>query len=309
MTDSTRRRDVPPDRALLAIAALGAACALWPARARAASIAYSDFSSVAGLTINGNASQQGTRLQITPNSGNQAGSAYVTDRFQFVPDYSFNLYFAATMPATGGSNDVDGQGADGMAFVIQNVGANALGASGGAMAFSGLAGPFAAVALDTYHSGAFDPAGNNGVNGNHVEVDLSGQATSILQSGPHTAGGTPNNPPRFQGAKILETWVDYDGATDVMSIYHAQSPSGGAAKPASPLVTGTVDLATHFGTRPDGLFVGFAGGTGGATTQQQVLAFSLSSVPEPTALAALALPAGAGLLRRRRRGHHRNRRS
>lgn len=46
--------------------------------AQAATITYADFSSTAGLTLNGNAAQVGNVLRVTPANFNQAGSVFST---------------------------------------------------------------------------------------------------------------------------------------------------------------------------------------------------------------------------------------
>jgi len=46
--------------------------------AEAVDFAYSDFSSTAGLQLNGNAAQAGTALRLVPATFGQAGSAFLT---------------------------------------------------------------------------------------------------------------------------------------------------------------------------------------------------------------------------------------
>ena len=241
---------------------------------RAESISFSNFSDVSAWTLNGNASQQGSLIRVTPNAGSQAGSAWHTNTVSFASDYTFAAHYAFDMPATGGSSDVDGQGADGMTFTLHtdDNGASMLGAPGGAF---GLAngnnnGAYVAVAMDTWSSGAFDPGGN--ADGNHYEIDSNLQGTSHYMSGPHVNNATPDNPARFQGAGTIDVWIDYHGPRNAMSIYESRT---GGPKPTTPIIREMIDLNGVFSSTD--LYVGFTGGTGGATAQQNALALQLNS--------------------------------
>ena len=246
--------------------------------AQAGSISTGDFADVSAWQLNVNASQDGNRIELTPNAGNQRGSAFHTSTMSFAGDYTFAAHFSYEMPTTGGGSDPDGQGADGMAFVIHkdDNGAGMLGAAGGAMGLSGgnNNGPFVAVGIDTWNGGAFDLGGNQ--NGNHYEIDSSLSGTSHAMSGPHTNNATPDTPPRFQGAGVIDVWVDYDGASDTMNVYESRT---GGPKPGTPIVSGTVDLDSVFTSH--NLYVGFTGGTGGATEKQDVLELQINSIVPP----------------------------
>lgn len=56
-------------------------------------INFSDFSNITGLTLNGNATQAGSSLRLTPALANQKGSAFLTTPFTIADDTSFQTHF------------------------------------------------------------------------------------------------------------------------------------------------------------------------------------------------------------------------
>jgi hypothetical protein len=95
--------------AVLAIACTGGG--------NATSFLYNDFSSVAGLQLNGNAAQVGNVLRLTPSAGFQSGSAFSTSQTTLGTGASFSTYFRFQLANNGGIGDGDGQGADGIVFM------------------------------------------------------------------------------------------------------------------------------------------------------------------------------------------------
>src|SRR5262249_10534832 len=76
-----------------------------------------------GLTPNGTATINGNNIQRTDGGGNEAGSAFSTNR-QSISKFATQFDFQLLNP-----------NADGMAFVIQGVTANALGPTGGGLGY------------------------------------------------------------------------------------------------------------------------------------------------------------------------------
>lgn len=93
-----------------------------------ANFTYTDFSNPAGLTTNGTAATMGTSMLIvTPTGLSQAGSVWHTAK-EAVGTFTTSFDFAVS--------HINGVGADGFAFVIQNQALNALGATGGALGYA-----------------------------------------------------------------------------------------------------------------------------------------------------------------------------
>ena len=134
--------------------------ALLPLTSHAATqtLNYADFSSVAGLQLNGNASQLGDKLNLTPATYYQSGSAFSTNPIALTADASFSSAFSFEILNRGGL----GNGADGLVFAIQT-NANNVGGAGGGIGFAGIPNSVG-VEFDTYDNG--EPGGSN-----HVGID------------------------------------------------------------------------------------------------------------------------------------------
>jgi hypothetical protein len=253
-------------KAFLVSGLLFAASVLGARSAAAQAFSYCDFSSVAGLTLNGNASQNGTLLQLTPNVGDQAGSAYRTTPIAWTATTSFftSFHFELTPNA--------GTGADGMTFILENsaAGVTALGSMGGAIGY-GLNGDgdgpgggitkSVEVEFDTYQN-TWDP------NANHVGLMSNGNNQT------HLATYTP--PFTMAGGGLLYAWIDYNATTTTLTVYLSQS----ATKPAAPNITQVINIATTVGAQA---FVGFTASTGGDTNTQEVFEWQFSTSGEPCA--------------------------
>ena len=273
----------------IALTAVTLACA---AQAGAAPIInYTDFSSTAGLTINGSAAQVGNVLRVTPANFNQGGSFFATNTVNLASNASFSTYFQFRNTNPGGSCDTATTcGADGLVFVVQTVGNN-VGSIGGGIGYFGINNSVG-IEFDTWNNGAGD---NN--SSNHVGIDVNGSVSSLALA--EVLEADMNN------GSIWNAWIDYNGATNLIEVRLTQS----AARPASPILSYTRNLAADLGTT--NAFVGFTSGTGAAFANHDVLRWSLEDdfrpinpnpTPEPAGLllvgTALAL-ALAGWSRRK----------
>lgn len=259
-------------------------------------INYSDFSSSAGLQLNGNAAVAGNVLRLTPANFSQAGSAFSTSAVSLASDASFSTFFQFRITDSGGAMDNDGWGADGITFVVQTV-ANNVGGGGGGIGYLGI-GNSVGIEYDTWNNGTFwgDP------NGNHVNIDYSGSFSSAAN-----AAIIAN---RMNDGSVWSSWVDYNGATSTLEVRLAESST---ARPASALLSQVVALPTVLGST--NAFVGFTSGTGAAFGNHDILNWQfrgsynpieqpppMNPVPEPAAYGAVAACMIAlTLLGRRRR--------
>lgn len=223
---------------------------------------FADFSNTAGLKLNGNAAVAGNALLVTDDVANKAGSVYYNQAFPLSADASFSSTMAIQIAAGQGTN-----GGDGMAFVIQNVaaGASALGGAGGKLGYAGIGAASIAIELDTYKN-TFD-ANNNGV--------------SLLSGGVETTSlVTATSPVDLNSGSVVNMWVNYDGPTNLLQVF----VSGTTTKPATPLLSRTIDLPTLLGGQA---YFGFSGGTGGLTNEHRVLSWNVDT-PESNVVRVFA---------------------
>ncbi len=259
--------------------------------ANAATIAYTDFSDTAGLTINGDSSAVvvGGRsvLRVTPAQFFKSGSVFGTTAASFGPNYNFSTRFTFNL------NGQRGGGADGLVFVIQ-ANSNTVGGSGGGIGYKGI-GNSLGVEFDTFNNGAIDQNSNN-----HIGIDLNGSLASLAQ----------NNALPFilDSRRDLTSWIDYDGSTQTIEVRLNDS----AVRPLTSVLSYRFDLGAVLGSQ--NAFVGFTSGTGGGAANHDLIAWEFSSasdpvvaaVPEPSTWAMMILGfglAGASLRVRLRKSH------
>lgn len=218
---------------------------------------YPDFSSVAGLQLNGTAEQSGNLLSLTRPTDYQAGSAFDLTKVDLTRDFAtsfeFNLSNGSSPPA------------DGLTFAIQNApqGTSALGSVGGGLGVMGLASA-AWVEFDTYYNSGID------INANHI---------AVLSSNDNVENNSNAVDPGFplHGDGPVYAWVSYDAASSSISVW--ASPS--STRPASPLLVAPLDLAQVVGASG---FVGFTAAVGASNSQQDVLGgWTFDGYPAPTA--------------------------
>jgi len=223
---------------------------------------YPDFASVAGLTLNNDATQAGSVLRLAANTVDQSGSAWYTASKAHVAD-GFDTTFTFQLSGSGSF------GADGFAFVIQDDSTSALGNGGSGLGYEGIPRSIA-IEFDTF---GFSPENDNhisvqtkGNQGNSIEdVDSLGIILApfdLNDEQPHTVLI------RYRPG-VLMVYLDGSGSPALIVSVDLQDING------DDILDGSGDA-----------WVGFTGASGGVTQDHDILAWDFD---ETTA----ALPTGA----------------
>ena len=199
----------------------------------------------AGLTLNGSATINGTRLRLTDGGAGEAGSAFFSTPVNVT---TFTNVF--TFQDTNAS-------ADGLCFVIEASGPTALGAGGGALGYAGTTGPLSrnslCVDFDLYNNVTFSEISNTG-----LFTDGASPA-----NGAGSAAGSLS----FQSGDVMSVQMSYDGTTLAMQITDTVTD-------ATYDTSFTVNIPSLVGGST--AYVGFTGGTGGLTAIQDILTWTYS---------------------------------
>ncbi len=198
--------------------------------------------------LNGNALNTGEDCyQLTTNSGFQVGSVWYADQVDL--SQSLDLQFVLNL----GDSD---QGADGICFVLQTVGVDALGDAGGGLGFLGedfL--PSFAIEFDTYQNGNYgDPFGD------HIAMVSNGNVD-------HTAGTAIAGPVQadafsadIEDGEDHQGRVTWDPVEQVVRVYFD----------CELRLEGFIDLVDDIFQGQNQVFFGFTAGTGGSVNVQTV---------------------------------------
>jgi len=230
----------------------------------ASGINYGSGFTSTGLTFNGTAKLNGTRLRLTDTGTNEAGSAFSSTAINvqsFTTDFGFQLSSAS---------------ADGFTFTIQGVGPTALGPAGGGLGY----GP------DT-------PGGTPGIATSvAVKFDLYSNAGEGTDStGLYTNGASPTTPAldmtssgvSLLSGDVFNVHMTYNGTTLTMTITDANNSSQTFTTSWTINIPGTVGSNTAY--------VGFTGGTGGLTAIQEILDWTYVATNQATAATPTFSPA------------------
>ncbi len=210
--------------------------------------------------LNGNAANSVPgRVMLTPKAPAQAGSMW--DPCEISLNTSFDMSFVMNWGS-------DQCGADGIDFVLQNQGTNALGNDSGEHGYSGI-GSSLAVAFDTYsnpgapyNDPAFDSINLN-ADGGTADIGSSACGTDTgYTTGTCGRPAISNTYPNIKDGLDHTVRFTWNAATRTLDVYVDGNQRASWTFPA----TFINDL---FGGNPN-VYYGFTGSTGGATNYQQV---------------------------------------
>jgi hypothetical protein len=206
------------------------------------------FSAHSAYVLKGSASSSGNDCYVlTPDEGGETGAVWYGNRIDLA--YNFDMSFQIYL----GSNDFDG--ADGIAFILQQSGSGAMGGGGGGIGYQGLNSSLA-VEFDTYQND--DPEFDHICLQKNGDPDLTGRLTEPVQ-----ASAISGNIEDSQWHNIRITW---DATTMVMSVYFDSDLR----------LSKAVNLVSEVFHGNSTVYWGFTGSTGMYSNLQQFCVTSLS---------------------------------
>lgn len=227
---------------------------------------YPDFSSIADLTLNGNASQATWVLRVVPALESQAGSAWYTASKQHLSD-GFDTTFQFII--------VGGSGGDGLAFVIQNSSDTVLGGGGSDLGYGGIDSSLA-IEFDTF--GFFPEFAN------HISVQSRG--TDFNSAEDQYSLRQVFSPINFRDGNPHTVTVRY--RPGVLLVFLDNLPA--------PLIAIALNLQNINGDNIlDGsgdAWVGFTAGTGAATDDHDILSWNFDETSGSLPTGACCTAAG-----------------
>jgi len=230
-------------------------------------VRFNNFEDVSDWQLNGEAvalNPNGYQVLSLTDNLSQSGSAFLTEAIPLTDANGFNASFSASfgfkLSNASGISDLDGQGADGLMFVVQTMASN-VGGNGGGIGYEGIE-RSVGIEFDTWNNGAVD---NH--NGNHVGINTNGNMDSLV---------IKTLEQRFNDGQQWYAWIDYDGNQQRLEISIANEN----ARPAEPtLIHHGIDLATIL--QYENAYIGFTSGTGAAGGHHDVFNFEFTNTIAP----------------------------
>lgn len=216
--------------------------------------------------------------QITPAINTQTGSVWYADQVDL--SLPLDLQFILNL----GNNDVNG--ADGICFVLQTVGVDVIGESGGGIGFLGEDfQPAFAVEFDTWQNADYgDPIGD------HIAMVSNGSVNHLLPSaiaGPVQADAFD---PNIEDGEDHQGRVTWDPETQLVQVYFD----------CELRLEGFVNLIDDIFQGQNQVYFGFTSGTGGANNvhtvclEENILGSAAESYVCPGANLQLNVPSPSG---------------
>lgn len=179
---------------------------------------------------------------LTSETGNQSGSVWNSNKINL--QQSFDYWFTVFLGCK------DGNGADGIVFILQPV-STSVGSSGGGMGFDGVR-PSVGIALDTWQNTDFDDPFFD-----HISIQANGTIHHAADLVPAVQASSTS--PNIEDCKWHVLRITWDAATKSLKAYFDGSLR----------VQKQIDLVADIFSGDPTVFWGFTAATGGAVNLQQ----------------------------------------
>ncbi|MCA2837876.1 MAG: putative Ig domain-containing protein, partial [Microcystis sp. M078S1] len=227
---------------------------------------FEDFVDISSMRLKGDSKIVNSKiasnkdvLRLAESKSFSSGNALLKNPFSFVGENGENLSFSTNFSfsisdSRGLPRDEDGEGADGLSFIVSPT--ENVGSAGGGIGYAGLKNTVV-IELDTYNNGSQDQN-----NGNHIGINVNGSTTSLVQT---------NIATRFNNGEIWNVWIDYDGTSNRLEARVSQNSN----RPVEATVFSTVNIPDILGQND--FFVGFTAATGQAVGNHDIISWKFTS--------------------------------
>jgi hypothetical protein len=215
-------------------------------------------------------------VKLTGNSEFEAGSLWSIRPIPVNDNFTSEFSFSMTEGINDGNHDGSYPGADGMAFVIQNTGYEALGEVGGGIGYDNLDNGIA-IEFDTFRN-----ADENFMDatGNHVALQVSGGGKLRAKHTPTCTKAINHNIFEIQNFVTYYSKVEYDYLKKEIKVYlDKELPCDSIALTYFPL-----DLPAILSTPKDLAYFGFTSATGISRENHNIHSWTLCSNALPSAV-------------------------
>lgn len=206
---------------------------------------------------------------LTPDENAQAGTVWSDAQIDLAGDFKFNYF--------GYFGDKDGNGADGMSFIFQNVGPTAVGGAGSGVGYgtgpsstinpsgAGIM-PSVAIEFDTWQNNSTGVNAKNDMPNDHISINVNGNACH----------GTPDEIAAAIDLGNIEddTWYPIEICWDATTMTLTANFNG-------TVISYTGDIVNNFLGGNSVVYFGFGASTGGATNNQLICINDIDSAPCP----------------------------
>jgi hypothetical protein len=238
--------------------------------ASATTVAFDNFASTAGLTLNGfttpvanDGAGDTNVLELQPSGGSFVfGTVFSNTQLQASSGFSTEFQWRMNGPV--GISDGTQVGADGLVFTVQTESSSA-GQAGEGIGYQGIT-PSVGVKFDTFQNTV-----NNDPSSNYIGVATDGDINNA-----DFPGGQTNVATQFDNGSIWTGWVDYNGSS--LSVYAVDANT--TVKPSSPLLTYAVNIPEILGQ--SNAFIGFTSADGASSENTYLLDWTYFDFFNPT---------------------------
>ncbi|MDA3843885.1 MAG: T9SS type A sorting domain-containing protein [Candidatus Kapabacteria bacterium] len=181
--------------------------------------AYADFKTSEHLDFVGKAQKRDSVIHLTRSMLKESGGIWIDDKVNVADGFTASFAFRLIDGHDASIPEASPEGADGIAFVIQNSEKNALGRIASAMGYAGIKNSIA-IEYDTFCNDDLQITSNNDPNGSHVAIQSAGFDMNTQVHGEDVTLAMADDIPEFVAdARKYYSKIEYDPTESRIKVY------------------------------------------------------------------------------------------